>query len=209
MRISAALALLLCALTASAQVPDLILLNGKVITVDDRFSIAQAIAIQSDRFLATGSSEQIARLAGPLTRRIDLHGRTVIPGLIDDHIHLLRAASTWQHELRFDGVYSRAQALDMLRARVKAAQAGEWIYNIGGWTHQQFADNPAPCTRSASKPTNPIHPSSSKVPFSATRLACRPASSRATSQPHERSRTTSRESPPASSNPAPPLSSKI
>jgi predicted amidohydrolase YtcJ len=146
MRISAALALLLCALAASAQVPDLILLNGKVITVDDRFSIAQAIAIKGDRFLATGSSQQIASLAGPDTRRIDLHGRTVIPGLIDDHIHLLRAASTWLRELRFDGVYSRTQALDMLRARVKTAQPGEWIYNLGGWMHQQFNDNPAPFT---------------------------------------------------------------
>jgi len=145
-RISAALALLLTALTASAQVPDLILMNGKVITVDDRFSIAQAIAIQGDRFLATGSNEQIARLAGPGTRRLDLHGRTVIPGLIDDHIHLLRAVSTWKRELRFDGVYSRAQAIDMLRARVKAAQPGEWIYNLGGWMHQQFKDNPEPFT---------------------------------------------------------------
>ena len=159
MRFSSALALLLTALTASAQVPNLILLNGKVITVDDRFSITQAIAIQGDRFVATGTTEQMARLAGPGTRRIDLHGRTVIPGLIDNHIHLLRAASTWKRELRFDGVYSRTQAVDMLRARAKASQPGEWIYNLGGWMHQQFTDNPAPFTLEELNriaPANPV-----------------------------------------------------
>ncbi len=159
MRVSLFLAFVFTSLTAAAQVPDLVLLNGKIITVDERFTIAQAIAIKGDRFLATGTSEQIARLAGTNTRRIDLQGRTVIPGLIDNHIHLLRAASTWLRELRFDGVYSRAQAVDMLRARVKAARPGEWIYNIGGWTHQQFADAPQPFTSEELDriaPANPV-----------------------------------------------------
>ena len=101
---------------AQTLAPDLILSNGKIITVDDRFSVAQAVAIRGDRIVAVGSNPAITQLAGPNTRRIDLRGRAVIPGLIDNHIHLLRAATTWKRELRFDGVVSRKQAVEMLRA---------------------------------------------------------------------------------------------
>ena len=103
---------------------DLILTNGKIITVDERFSIAQAVAIRGDRIVATGTNQEIAQTAGPNTRRIDLKGKAVIPGLIDNHMHLLRAAATWTKEVRWDGVDSRKQAVEMLRARVKAARSG-------------------------------------------------------------------------------------
>src|SRR5579864_7619785 len=134
-------------LTAQETAPDLILSNGKIITVDERFSIAQAVAIRGDRIVAAGTNQEITQLAGPNTRRIDLKGKAVIPGLIDNHMHLLRAAATWTKEVRFDGVDSRKQAVEMLRGRVKAAAAGDWIYNIGGWAHQQFTDDPKPFTR--------------------------------------------------------------
>ena len=146
-------------LFAQQPAPDLILSNGKIITVDERFRIAQAVAIQGDRIVAVGTNQEIAQLAGPNTRRIDLMGRAVTPGLIDNHMHLLRAATTWLRELRFDGVDSRKQAIEMLRARVKAAGPGEWVYNIGGWTHQQFADDPKPFTREELDqiaPDNPV-----------------------------------------------------
>jgi len=146
-------------LLAQQPAPDLILSNGKIITVDERFRIVQAVAIQGDRIVAVGANQEIAQLAGPNTRRIDLMGRAVTPGLIDNHMHLLRAATTWLRELRFDGVDSRKQAIDMLRARVKATGAGEWIYNIGGWAHQQFADDPKPFTREELDqiaPNNPV-----------------------------------------------------
>src|ERR1700694_247997 len=102
-----------------AQPPaaDLILSNGKIITVDERFSIAQAVAIRGNRIVATGTNQEITQMAGPNTRRMDLQGRAVIPGLIDNHMHLLRAAATWTKELRFDGVESRKQAGEMLRVR--------------------------------------------------------------------------------------------
>ncbi|MEK7214744.1 MAG: hypothetical protein AAB289_04025, partial [Chloroflexota bacterium] len=60
---------------------DLILTNGKVITVDDRFSIAQAVAVRGDRIIAVGTTQEINQLAGPNTRRVDLRGRAVTPGL--------------------------------------------------------------------------------------------------------------------------------
>jgi len=113
----------------SAQQPrqaDLVLTNGKVITVDERFTIAQAVAIAGDRILAAGTNDEMNRLAGPNARRIDLRGRSVIPGLIDNHLHLLRAGNTWMQELRFDGVESRKKAVEMLKARAKAAGPGGW-----------------------------------------------------------------------------------
>jgi predicted amidohydrolase YtcJ len=146
-------------LQAQQPAPDLILTDGKIITVDERFSIAQAVAIRDGRIAAVGTNQEIAQLAGPATRRIDLRGRAVIPGLIDNHMHLLRAATTWLRELRFDGVELRKQAVEMLRARVKAAGPGEWVYNIGGWAHQQFADDPRPFTRDELDriaPSNPV-----------------------------------------------------
>jgi hypothetical protein len=146
-------------LSAQTGAPDLVLSNGKIITVDERFTIAQAVAIRGDTVLAVGTNQEMGRLAGPNTRRVDLHGRAVIPGLIDNHMHLLRAATTWLRETRFDGVASRKQAIEMLRARAKAAGPGEWVYNIGGWTHQQFVDDPKPFTREELDmiaPDNPV-----------------------------------------------------
>lgn len=126
--------------------PDLILSNGKIITVDDRFTIAQAVAIRGERIIAVGSNQDIARLAGPGTRRIDLRGRSVTPGLIDNHMHLLRGGGTFQWEVRWDGVESRKDALAMLRARAAAIGPGEWVYNLGGWAIEQFADDRRPFT---------------------------------------------------------------
>jgi len=145
-------------LHAQQPTPDLVLSNGKIITVDERFTIAQAVAIKGDRIVATGTNQEMAQLAGTNTRRIDLMGRAVIPGLIDNHIHLLRAGTTWLRELRFDGVESRKQAIEMLRARARATP-GEWVYNIGGWAHQQFADDPRAFTREELDqiaPDNPV-----------------------------------------------------
>src|SRR5688572_18580432 len=135
------------ALLAQQAPADVILTNGKIITVDERFSIAQAVAVRGDRIVAVGGDQDIARLAGPATRRIDLRGRAIIPGLIDNHMHLLRAGTTWRWEVRWDGVGSRKQALELLRARAAAAPAGEWIYNLGGWAIEQFADDSKPLTR--------------------------------------------------------------
>ncbi|MBI2185607.1 MAG: amidohydrolase, partial [Acidobacteria bacterium] len=63
---------------------DIILTNGKIITVDAQFSIAQAVAVRGGRFVRVGTNQEVNRLAGPNTRRIDLRGRAVVPGLIDN-----------------------------------------------------------------------------------------------------------------------------
>lgn len=144
---------------AQRPAPDLVLLNGKVITVDDRFTIAEAIAVAKDRIVAVGANREIAPLAGPNTKKIDLKGKAVIPGLIENHAHFMRAGETWTQEVRLDGIESRKQAVEMLRARAKSAGSGGWVYTLGGWAHQQFADNPKPFTREELDqvaPNNPV-----------------------------------------------------
>ena len=71
-----------------ALAPDLVLYNGKIVTVDEDFSIAQAVAIKSGRFVAVGSDSEILALAGADTERVDLEGKTVLPGFNDSHLHL-------------------------------------------------------------------------------------------------------------------------
>jgi predicted amidohydrolase YtcJ len=66
---------------------DVIMYNGKVLTADEQFTVAEAVAIRDGKFLATGTSSRILAMAGPNTRRIDLRGRSAVPGLIDTHIH--------------------------------------------------------------------------------------------------------------------------
>jgi predicted amidohydrolase YtcJ len=146
------------AAAAQAAPPNLVLTGGKVVTVDARFSIAEAVAVTANRISAIGTTKEILALAGPRTTRIDLAGKTVIPGLIDNHMHLVRAGATWQREVRWDGIPSRQQALDLLRERVMSVKPGEWIYNLGGWTLDQFADDSHPFTREELDGVAPDHP---------------------------------------------------
>src|SRR4026208_2000262 len=78
----------LAAKHAAAQSADMILHNGKVLTVDNNFSIAQAVAIQGRNILAVGSNDEVLKLKGPSTTVLDLKGRTVIPGFVDTHRHM-------------------------------------------------------------------------------------------------------------------------
>jgi len=137
-RLIIGLSVCLLMISAAGLAADIILVNGKIVTVDDRFTIAQAVAIKGQRIVAVGRSEEVRKLAGSGTRVIDLKGKTVIPGLIDNHSHWIRAAEL--DELRFDGVTSRKQALKMVTDRVRAARPGEWVAVLGGWSEEQFND---------------------------------------------------------------------
>ena len=145
---------------AQQQPADTILTNGKIITVDNQFRIAQAVAIRGDRIVAVGTNADINKLAGANTRKIDLGGKAVIPGLIDAHAHLMRGAETWTTEVRFDDVDSRKQALDMVRAKAAQVGPGKYVYNLGGWAYDQFSDNPTPLTKAEldqAAPNNPVY----------------------------------------------------
>jgi len=102
------LATLLVALSAvtHAQSADTVLINGKILTVDDQSSIRDAIAVRGGRILAVGSTADIRKLAGPSTRSIDLQGRTVIPALIASPLHALRAPFTFSTEVNWIGARS-------------------------------------------------------------------------------------------------------
>ena len=134
------LALLLLGTSGYAQTADKILFNGKIVTVDDRFTIAQALAISGERIVAVGSNADIEKLKTSATEAIDLQGKTVIPGLIDNHAHFMRAAEYWDREVRLDGVATHRQALDMIAAKAAASKPGEWVLVLGGWSEEQFTD---------------------------------------------------------------------
>ncbi len=145
-------------LDAQQAPPDIILTNGKIITVDDQFRIAQAVAVRGDRIVAVGTNPEITALAGANTRRIDLQGRSVVPGLIDNHAHFQEEGAYWTLELRFDGVTTRKQALEMIRAKAQAAEPGGWVFNFGGWSPDQFTDDKSPFTREELDQVAPDNP---------------------------------------------------
>src|SRR5688572_28962848 len=113
------LAVLAFAGTALAQPADTILLNGKIVVYDA--TPAEALAVRDGKIAALGRDRDIRALAGPGTRVVDLGGRTVIPGLIDSHIHAIRAGLTFQTEVHWIGVRTLAEALDRLRQKAKSA----------------------------------------------------------------------------------------
>src|SRR3712207_1279281 len=117
---------------------DLILFSGKITTLDRQNPEASAAAIRDGRFLAVGSEQEIMTLAGPTTQRIDLHGRRVVPGLIDSHMHIIRGGLNYNMELRWDGVRSQADAMRMLKEQVDRTPAPQWGRVVGGFTEHQF-----------------------------------------------------------------------
>jgi len=146
-------------LQAQQATADLILTNGKIITVDGTFSIAQAVAVRGDRIVAVGTTQDITRLAGPNTRRIDLRGKSMVPGFIDNHAHFQEEGAYWTMELRFDGVDTRKRVLELIAAKAKATPNGGWVYNLGGWSPDQFSDDKREFTREELDkvaPNNPV-----------------------------------------------------
>jgi predicted amidohydrolase YtcJ len=110
----------------AAETPDLVLHHGKIVTVDPQFRIAEAMAVKGDRILAVGASDEVLRLAGPTTQRIDLAGRTVLPGLIDSHSHPPDAA-TYEFDHPVPEMETVADVLAYIKARAKVLEAGQWI----------------------------------------------------------------------------------
>ena len=94
-----------------AQSADTILVHGKILTADARFSIDSALAIRDGKIAALGNDTEIRRQACSGTRVIDLGGRTVIPGLIDSHMHAIRAALSFSTEVNWIGARSLKEAL--------------------------------------------------------------------------------------------------
>jgi hypothetical protein len=109
-----------------AQPADVILHNGKIVTVDQQFRIADSMAIRGDRIVAAGSRTEIARLGGPGTRQIDLQGKTVLPGLIDSHVHAAESA-LYEFDHPVPDMETIADVLRYIRSRAAIAKPGDWI----------------------------------------------------------------------------------
>jgi predicted amidohydrolase YtcJ len=149
-RFAGRLVAVMLALGCFAPVPlranpaDILLLNGRIVTLDDTSEVVEAIAITGDHIAATGSGDQMRKLAGAATQIIDLGGRTVIPGLIDSHIHLIRAGFRYADEVDWNGATSIADAMERLRSAAIHARPGAWLIVAGGWTPRQFTESRRP-----------------------------------------------------------------
>ncbi|MTH62418.1 amidohydrolase [Paracoccus litorisediminis] len=124
--------------------PDLILRNARITTLDRAAPQAQAVAIADGVFVAAGRDADILALAGQGTRIIDMGGRPVLPGLIDNHTHVVRGGLNYNLELRWDGVRSLSDAMSMLRRQVQITPPPQWVRVVGGFTDQQFDEKRLP-----------------------------------------------------------------
>jgi predicted amidohydrolase YtcJ len=164
----AAAALALCLGAAGARADDddcnagtsLRLVNGKIHTMDKQDSLVSSVLIKNGRFAAVGRRGE--RDDDECTRTINLRGRTVVPGIIDSHNHIILLGLRPGRDTRLENANSIAEALATLSARVKEVQSGEWITSIGGFSRNQFFLAPQP-TRfptlqelSAAVPDHPV-----------------------------------------------------
>jgi predicted amidohydrolase YtcJ len=134
--------------------PELILTNGKIVTVDPSFSVAQAVAIRNGKFTAVGTDEAVRKTAGPSTKVIDLRGRTVIPGLMDGHLHNAGGGPG----VDLSNVRTIAELLAAVEARVKAGKPGDLVVSNSDWHEAQLREKRLPHRRELDQiaPQNPV-----------------------------------------------------
>jgi predicted amidohydrolase YtcJ len=128
--------------TAVAPPADLVLTNGRIVTVDDRRPEAEAIAISKDRIQALGTAAEIKSMIGPNTQVIDLQGKLAIPGFIESHGHFSGVGGS-QLELNLMNVQSWDEIVKMVADAVTRAKPGQWIYGRG-WHQEKWTSRPAP-----------------------------------------------------------------
>src|SRR5579859_5842492 len=126
------------------QVPDLILHRGLFTTLDRTNPSATAVAIKNGVFISVGRDADVMALATRDTRIIDLKGRRVLPGLTDNHLHIIRGGTNFNMELRWDGVPSLADAMRMLQRQVAVTPPPQWVRVVGGFTEHQFVEKRLP-----------------------------------------------------------------
>jgi predicted amidohydrolase YtcJ len=157
---SLAVAALLCfaGLTAAqdrcVDARDLRFTNGKIVTMDKRNTVLSEVTIQDGHFDAIGKGGKL----NPCTKVINLHGHTAVPGLIDNHNHIVLLGMRPGHDIRLETAASIADVQAMIRARVKTVPAGAWITALGDWNIKQFAEKrlPTPAELDAAAPENPV-----------------------------------------------------
>jgi len=127
-------------MTRPTATADLILHRGLFTTLARSKPTATAVAIRDGRFVAVGGDSEVMALAGPKTKVVDLRGRRVLPGLIDNHLHIIRGGLNFNLELRWDGVRSLGDAMGMLKRQVIVTPPPQWVRIVGGFSKHQFAE---------------------------------------------------------------------
>jgi predicted amidohydrolase YtcJ len=144
---------------AASQTADLILTNGKIATMTKAGDFVEAVAVRDGIILGTGTSAKIvAEFKADNTKVIDAKGRTVVPGINDSHIHIIREGLHYNSELRWDGVKTLARAMEMLKEQAARTPPGVWIKVIGGWNEFQFTEKRQPTLAeiNAAVPDKPV-----------------------------------------------------
>ena len=138
--------------------PELVLHRGLLTTLDHSNPAATAVAIKDGKFTAVGQDHEVTAMAGPETQIIDLKGRRVLPGLIDNHLHIIRGGLNFNMELRWDGVTSLADAMAMLKRQVAITPPPQWVRVVGGFTEHQFVEKRLPTIDelNAAAPDTPV-----------------------------------------------------
>jgi predicted amidohydrolase YtcJ len=141
--------------TPAAAAPDLTLINGRIHTMDARDTVARAVSMRNGRFLTVGDA---APAAGPGTRVIDLQGRTVVPGIIEGHIHSVSLANRPGYHTILENTSSIREIQEALAARRKDVPEGQWITSMGGWHLNQWAEHRYPTRQEldAAVPDRPV-----------------------------------------------------
>lgn len=135
---------------------DLRLINGKIHTMDPQNRIVSEVTIQNGRFAFVGPVGN--HKLSPCTKVVDLHGRTVVPGLIDDHNHFVLFSLRPGHEIQLETATTIAQALALLKHRASTTPSGAWVTTIGDWAPRQFAEKRPPTLAELDRaaPKNPV-----------------------------------------------------
>jgi len=135
---------------------DLVIIGGKVATVDDDFSITEAVAIQDEKIIFVGANEEAKKYIGSKTKVIELRGELVLPGLIDSHGHLTGYGKSLEH-IDLVGTKSYQEVIDLVKDQVKLVESGEWILGRGwdqnDWEIKEFPQHQA---LSNLTPNNPV-----------------------------------------------------
>lgn len=141
------------------QFADTILVNGTFHTQVEEMPTVDACAISDGRFVRVGDRASVEELKTERTRVIDLRGRTVLPGLNDSHIHAVRGGRFYNLELRWDGVKSLREGLEMIRQQAARTPKGQWVRVIGGWSPYQFEERRMPTVAELNEvaPNTPVY----------------------------------------------------
>lgn len=135
---------------------DLIFINGRIATINNNLNFVSSVAIKDGIFIAVGDNDDSLSYKGENTKIIDLGNRTVLPGLNDSHIHIIRGGLNYNLELRWDGIPSLNEALSRIKKQAERTPNPHWVRVVGGWSEFQFNEKRMPTVEEIEKNANNI-----------------------------------------------------